>query len=69
MVFIEANENILEWILTVISNTVKYSSEMEGELFRFVPEYYIMDRYKIYNYLMSYKCYNLLHCMKWLSNF
>lgn len=41
MVFINTNESILEWILTVISNTVKHCSETEGELFRFVPEFYI----------------------------
>lgn len=41
LIFIDANEHILEWILTVISNTVKYCSETEDELFRFIPEYYI----------------------------
>lgn len=41
LIFIDTNEQILEWILTVISNTVKYCSETEDELFRFVPEYYI----------------------------
>lgn len=41
LIFIDANEHILEWVLTVISNTVKYCSETEDELFRFIPEYYI----------------------------
>lgn len=41
MVFVEANENILEWILSMVSHTLKYCSEYEDELFRFVPEYYI----------------------------
>lgn len=40
-VFINTNENILEWILMITSNTLKYCSETEGELFKFVPEYYI----------------------------
>lgn len=41
MIFVEANENILEWILAMISQTLKYCSENERELFRFVPEFYI----------------------------
>lgn len=41
LVFVNVNGDILEWVLTVTSNTIKYCSEMEGELFRFVPEYYV----------------------------
>lgn len=41
LVFVNVNENILEWILMITSNTLKYCSETEGELFRFVPEYYV----------------------------
>lgn len=41
MVFVDTKENILEWVLTIISNTIKYCSENEDELFRFIPEFYI----------------------------
>lgn len=40
MVFVDSKESILEWILTLITNTINYCSEIEGELFRFVPEFY-----------------------------
>lgn len=41
MVFVDANENNLEWILAMISYTIKYCSEYENQLFRFVPEFYV----------------------------
>ncbi|XP_060863040.1 E3 ubiquitin-protein ligase RNF123-like [Metopolophium dirhodum] len=41
LIFLGANEQILEWILSIVSNTVKYCSDVEDELFRFVPEFYI----------------------------
>lgn len=41
MIFVDTKENILEWILMIITNTIKYCSETEDELFRFVPEFYI----------------------------
>eukprot|EP00102_Acyrthosiphon_pisum_P014112 XP_008183980.1 PREDICTED: E3 ubiquitin-protein ligase RNF123-like isoform X1 [Acyrthosiphon pisum] len=41
LIFVDANERILEWILSIVSNTVKYCSDVEDELFRFVPEFYI----------------------------
>lgn len=40
-IFVDTNETILEWILTIISNTIKHCSETEGELFRFVPDFYV----------------------------
>lgn len=55
MTFINTNESILEWILTVISNTIKHSSETEGELFRFVPEFYIDNILGIVVILPDYK--------------
>ncbi|XP_026823070.1 E3 ubiquitin-protein ligase RNF123-like [Rhopalosiphum maidis] len=41
LIFVTANEQILEWILTIISHTLKYCSDIEKELFGFVPGYYI----------------------------
>lgn len=41
LIFVGVNEQILEWILSIVSNTVKYCSDVEDELFRFVPEFYI----------------------------
>ncbi|VVC25271.1 Concanavalin A-like lectin/glucanase domain,SPRY domain,Zinc finger, RING-type,B30.2/SPRY domain [Cinara cedri] len=41
MVFLDSKQIILEWIIMIISNTIKYSSENEEELFRFVPEFYV----------------------------
>lgn len=55
MTFINTNESILEWILTVISNTIKHCSENEGELFRFVPEFYIDNILGIVVILPDYK--------------
>lgn len=55
MTFINTNESILEWILAVISNTIKYCSETEGELFRFVPEFYIDNMLGIVVMLSNYK--------------
>lgn len=41
LIFVAANEQVLEWILMIISNTLKYCSDIEEELFRFVPDFYI----------------------------
>lgn len=41
MIFAEANESVLEWIFATISLALKYCSEYENELFRFVPELYM----------------------------
>lgn len=41
LVFSDTKETICEWILMIISNTIKYCSENDDELFRFVPEFYI----------------------------
>jgi len=41
LIFVATNEQILEWILAIISHTLKYCSDIEDELFRFVPDFYI----------------------------
>ncbi|XP_050053150.1 E3 ubiquitin-protein ligase RNF123-like isoform X2 [Aphis gossypii] len=41
LIFVATNEQILEWILMIISHTLKYCSDIEEELFRFVPHFYI----------------------------
>ncbi|CAH1725712.1 unnamed protein product [Aphis gossypii] len=41
LIFVATNEQILEWILMIISHTLRYCSDIEEELFRFVPDFYI----------------------------
>lgn len=54
MVFLDTKKSILEWILVIVCNTIKYCSENDEELFRFVPEFYIDDLLRVMVMLPDY---------------
>lgn len=54
LIFVDTKGEILSWIVMTVCNTLKYGSENEKELFRFVPEFYIDSllglTYVLYDY-------------------
>ncbi|XP_025196504.1 E3 ubiquitin-protein ligase RNF123-like [Melanaphis sacchari] len=72
LIFVATNEQILEWILTIISHTLKYCSDIEDELFRFVPDFYIDNLLELAVILPDYtnitqKFDDIIVDKKWLA--